>query len=113
MWMSLSDRIGLLTLAVMMLFSASEGYAFLHLRCCHRGSHMTKGPIAECYEQKARGGCPVNAYLIKPVSGNWQCIKPDSKWLKKKIEAGQLKCPPDISAPLRKRFEVLDEDDLE
>ncbi|XP_078137170.1 uncharacterized protein LOC144537366 [Sander vitreus] len=114
MWTTLSVRIGLLTLAVVMLFSASEEMPQMQIQCCRdvRGHRLIE-QIKLCHEQKMRHSCKYHAFVIINDSGKMFCVKPTPQWLKNLLNKGELKCPPDISAPLRKRFEVLDEDDLE
>ncbi|KAF1373263.1 hypothetical protein PFLUV_G00258610 [Perca fluviatilis] len=114
MWTTLSVRIALLSLAVVMLFSASEAMLQIPLHCCNkvqRLRHIEK--IKQCFEQKERHGCKYHAFMITNDSGKTFCVEPTVPWLKNLLEEEKLKCPPDISKLLRTRFEVLDEDDLE
>ncbi|XP_078018949.1 uncharacterized protein LOC144458938 isoform X2 [Epinephelus lanceolatus] len=93
MWKTLSVRIGLLTLAVVMLFSAPEVDANIHLPCCYGGRRRTKEPIDKCYTQEPRDGCHIYAYLLKTSAGAWQCILYKSKWFNQMILA-KINCPP-------------------
>ncbi|XP_044195493.1 uncharacterized protein LOC122972445 isoform X1 [Thunnus albacares] len=102
----------LLTLAIVMLFCASGGLARPPISCCEKAYALKKDwQIKACVEQHPRSGCRHHAFLIITDSDEEKCLKPNLPWLKKEINEGKLKCPPVISG--KRRFEVVDEDDLE
>ncbi|KAI9519467.1 hypothetical protein NQZ68_027648 [Dissostichus eleginoides] len=115
MWTSLSFSrwIFLLTLTAVMLFSASGVDSNTDMECCKPVGHRQPiNPIKQCYKQTLRYSCRDDAYMIIVENGNWYCVKPTPPWLRKLLKQG-LNCPQDISPNLRKRFEVLDEYELE
>uniref|UniRef100_A0AAZ1XJK2 Chemokine interleukin-8-like domain-containing protein n=1 Tax=Oreochromis aureus TaxID=47969 RepID=A0AAZ1XJK2_OREAU len=83
MWtaLSVSRWIFLLSLSVVMFFSASQADSVVGLSCCRNVSTRKIARIKWCYEQKPREGCNHHAFLDKP----W-CVNPNSKWLKDKIQ---------------------------
>ncbi|XP_023143514.1 C-C motif chemokine 4-like [Amphiprion ocellaris] len=102
MWspLSVSRWIFLLTLAVVMVFSASQVDSFapvVDLPCCRNVSARKIPRIKACFEQKPREGCRHHAFLVTSKRGKQWCIDPTSKWLKDKIKRGELDCPPDLS----------------
>lgn len=114
MWTTLSVRISLLTLAVVMFFSASNVDSQIHFRCCDKlKASKPIDKIKQCYEQKKRTDCNYHAFVIETEDGKIHCVKPTPPWLKNRIKAKELECPPEFSKTLRRFFLVLDEDDLE
>lgn len=114
MWTTLSVRISLLTLAVVMFFSASDVDSQIHFRCCDKlKASKPIDKIKQCYEQKKRTDCNYHAFVIETEDGKIHCVKPTPPWLKNRIKAKELECPPEFSKTLRRFFLVLDEDDLE
>ncbi|KAM6907949.1 uncharacterized protein PEZ65_016271 [Lycodopsis pacificus] len=105
MWWTLCARTGLLSVAAVMLFSAAEVDASIHLPCCDRGRDRTTAPIAECYKP----ACRTPYFLVRTQSGGLECINQNSEWLKKTLEKGKMKCRPALQSSKR-RSKVLDED---
>ncbi|KAM4718312.1 uncharacterized protein FYW61_016181 [Anableps anableps] len=71
--------------------SSPKAPGHVNLPCCNDGSGKVDGTIIECFEQRPRPSCQKHFYLVV-VEGGLACIKPDSKWLKEKIQNKQLKC---------------------
>ncbi|XP_076737333.1 uncharacterized protein LOC143415812 [Maylandia zebra] len=96
----------LLSLSVVMLIIVSEGAGHVESSCYHaaeysktrKNSHVapnwTKN-IISCFKQDQQGCTP--GYLVKTRGGKTFFLKPDTKWLKKKINEKTLQCPPVIS----------------
>ncbi|GLD54498.1 uncharacterized protein AKAME5_000710300 [Lates japonicus] len=104
MWKLLSL---LLTLGVVMLFSASEG--FIHFPCCKGGHFKLKKEIQTCFNQTRRPDCNATAFLIITKTKELRCMNQTSQWLQKKIDKG-LKCGP-LFRISKRRFKVLNDGD--
>ncbi|XP_056221033.1 C-C motif chemokine 4-like [Seriola aureovittata] len=104
MWtpLSVSRWIFLLTLAVVMLLSATEAVdstiPFVNLPCCAASGSTKIHRIKACYEQKPREDCEHHAFLVINKKGRPFCISPASPWLQHLIKKGELRCPPDVSS---------------
>ncbi|CAJ1064325.1 Hypothetical predicted protein [Xyrichtys novacula] len=60
--------------------------------CCYFAKPYTDQPIVECIKQKPTGDCYSDNFAVKEESGNWQCIKSDSLWMKQQIQQGKVSC---------------------
>ncbi|KAM8731208.1 uncharacterized protein AB9X84_025708 [Acanthopagrus schlegelii] len=117
MWTSFSASrwICLLTLAAVMLISASQVDSFPSYAhaCCERAQTRKVKDIMKCNKQESRRSCPHNAFLIVSSSSSKPiCVQQNAQWLQKLLDEKKLICPSQFSA--KGRFEVLDdEDDVE
>lgn len=102
--------ISVIAVALVMLLSAPEaGSASVGLRCCHKSAILKKPEgIQECFEQIKRHSCHHHAFVIVTERKSL-CVSPNTKWLKKLTETGELQCPKSIS--YKHRYEFLDEDE--
>uniref|UniRef100_A0A8D3DGI5 Chemokine interleukin-8-like domain-containing protein n=1 Tax=Scophthalmus maximus TaxID=52904 RepID=A0A8D3DGI5_SCOMX len=85
--LSFSRLMFLLTLAVVMIFSASQvdSSVPIGLPCCHNVTSRRVRNISKCYEQKPRQDCSRHAFLITREKLQPLCISPDAQWLQDKI----------------------------
>ncbi|KAF3703864.1 hypothetical protein EXN66_Car019552 [Channa argus] len=107
MTLTFSRWICLLTLAAVMIFSASEVDSFkVAPSCCiNVQSGISEKKVQRCYKQVPRHNC-LEAYVIITDQNKMFCVKPTPSWLTERMNQG-LKCPNDISK--RRRFELFDD----
>ncbi|KAM9337143.1 uncharacterized protein ABDE67_018447 [Symphorus nematophorus] len=110
MSLSASRWMCLLTLGVVMLFSASQVDSMLHARapCCFGGQSEELKHIKDCYEQKPRPDCQHHFFIITTKRNKKFCVRPDAEWLTQRLETGDLACLPVVSNV--GKLEFLDED---
>ncbi|KAI3355470.1 hypothetical protein L3Q82_018311 [Scortum barcoo] len=105
MWTTFSAGrwICLLTLAgVMPLCAAEVNSQIIELPCCRGNKVREIDNIKECFEQNPRARCNHHAYVIITKDQKMICVAhPPPPWLKKKLDSGELSCPPEISKPRR------------
>uniref|UniRef100_A0AAQ6IMH9 Chemokine interleukin-8-like domain-containing protein n=1 Tax=Anabas testudineus TaxID=64144 RepID=A0AAQ6IMH9_ANATE len=81
--LSVSRWIFLLTLAVVMLYSASKvDSSIVGLSCFLKSTNTTIKRIMQCYEQKPRQDCNHHAFVIRSKNGEEFCVKPTPPKLK-------------------------------